>query len=158
MGARKRRAMLRHLLGLLKPSSSSLTTTKPNPRSNNLAMQERAIAGRLTTAKNAFKTHLQSSSFSRLVPSKNPLLPLLREWNKPQYSLRRTSGWRRWWPLTLSKVSPIRQATSQTCSLYLPTMATTMVEFSKLPKLRIRRPSFAELAIHKTQISVLKCS
>ena len=79
MGARKRRAMLRHLLDLLKPNSSSLTTTKPNPRSNSLTMQELTIAGRLTTAKNAFKTHLLSSSFSKLVSSKNLLLPLLRE-------------------------------------------------------------------------------
>ena len=117
MGARKRREMPRHLLDLLKLNSSSLTTTKPNPKSNNLTTQERTIAGRLTTAKSACKTHLQSNSFSKLVMSKNLLLLLLQGWSKPRYSLRRTSGWRRWWLLTLSKDSPIRQATIQTSSL-----------------------------------------
>lgn len=61
MGTRKRRAMPRPLLDLLKSNSSSLTTTKPNHRSNNLTTQEQTIAGRLTTAKSASKTHLQSN-------------------------------------------------------------------------------------------------
>ena len=76
MGARKRRAMPRHLLDLLKPISSSLTTTRPNPMSNNLITQELTIAGRLTTARSAFKNHLQSNSFSKLMMSKSLLLLL----------------------------------------------------------------------------------